>query len=284
MKNIWILFLSLTLFGCRGTEEIEEQQEGKAQLQIVSIGGSITENVVDLGLIENIVGIDITSNYPESVMSKKQLGHSSGITGEGIISTKANLVLAFDGKLNKKILSGLDKAGIKYHLFKEPQSLEESYAFLNELGEVLGKEKEAKELVEKLKGELAKAEPLNKQVVFVYARGAGTLMVSGKNTSISNFIELAGAENAVTEFEDFKPLTPEALANANPDIVLFFDSGLQSLGGIEGLAKIPGLAETNAVKNGHVISMPASFISNFGSRYPEAIKEFRSKVQGLTHE
>ena len=126
MKYTWILFLSLTIFGCRGTEEIEEQQEGTAQLQIVSIGGSITENVVDLGLLNNIVGIDITSNYPESVMSKKQLGHSSGITGEGIISTKANLVLAFDGKLNKKILSGLDKAGIKYHLFKEPQSLEEA--------------------------------------------------------------------------------------------------------------------------------------------------------------
>ena len=33
------------------------------------------------------------------------------------------------------------------------------------------------------------------------------------------------------DFEDYKPLTPEALIKGNPDVILMFNSGIGSLGG-----------------------------------------------------
>jgi ABC-type hemin transport system substrate-binding protein len=56
-------------------------------------------------------------------------------------------------------------------------------------------------------------------------------MVAGKNTPMEKLITLAGGENAINEFDDFKPLTPEAVVKANPDILFLFKSGLWGAGG-----------------------------------------------------
>jgi iron complex transport system substrate-binding protein len=119
----------------------------------------------------------------------------------------------------------------------------------------------------------------DKKVLFIYARGAGTLMVSGTGTPIASMIQLAGAKNAVTDFADFKPLTAEAMVAANPDIILLFDSGLKSIGGIDGLLKVPGIAQTNAGRNRSIVSMDGELLSGFGLRLPQAIRELQEKVK-----
>ena len=48
-------------------------------------------------------------------------------------------------------------------------------------------------------------------------------------------LRLAGAENVVTAFAGFRPLTAEAVAGAAPDVIVIPERGLESLGGIEGL-------------------------------------------------
>src|SRR5690606_32566641 len=91
-----------------------------------------------------------------------------------------------------------------------------------------------------------KKQPFSKTptVLFIYARGTGTMSVAGKGSSIDEIIKLAGAQNAVQEFADFKPYTTEALVSANPDIILMFDFGLSSLGGKEAMLKLPGVRLT----------------------------------------
>src|SRR5690606_10051182 len=79
------------------------------------------------------------------------------------------------------------------------------------------------------------------RVLFIYARGAGTMMVGGKGTQVDKVIELAGAENAAKDFDEYKPLTPEALVAYNPDVLLFFSSGLSSLGEEQGLLQVQGV-------------------------------------------
>jgi len=106
--------------------------------------------------------------------------------------------------------------------------------------------------------------------LFIYARGANMLMVSGTGTPIDAMIHLAGGTNAVTGFADFKPLTPEAVITANPDVILLFDSGAESVSGIEGVLKLPGVSKTNAGKNKKIITMDGGLLTNFGPRTGEA--------------
>ena len=136
-------------------------------------------------------------------------------------------------------------------------------------------------MIKSLKADMAKlpktAAP--KKLLFIYARGTGTLMVSGKNTSLDKMFTLIGHKNAVTDFTDFKPLTSESLLAANPDVLVLFSSGLESVDGIEGLLKVPGVAYTNAGKNKKIVSMDGQYLTGFGPRLGKAAAELAQKVK-----
>lgn len=104
-------------------------------------------------------------------------------------------------------------------------------------------------------------------------------MVAGQKTPLDAVINLAGGVNAAQGFDDFKPLTPEALLEANPDVILMFDSGLQSIGGVEGILKIEGIAQTNAGKNKKVIAMDGQYLSGFSPRLGDAVLELNQKLK-----
>src|SRR5690606_4088682 len=117
------------------------------------------------------------------------------------------------------------------------------------------------------------------KILFIYARGARNLMVSGTATPLPSMIELAGAENAAAALTDCKHLTPEALLTTNPDVILMFEKGLQSIGGIDGLLKIEGISTTNAGKNKKVVTMDGQFLSGFGPRLGDAVVELHNKIK-----
>ncbi len=107
--------------------------------------------------------------------------------------------------------------------------------------------------------------------------GTGNLMVAGKNTSVDKMISLAGGINAFSDFEDYKPLTPEALVAANPDVIVMFESGLKSMGGLDGIMQVQGMAQINAGKNKKVIEMDGQYLAGFGPRVGKAIVELSRK-------
>lgn len=118
-------------------------------------------------------------------------------------------------------------------------------------------------------------------VLFVYARGAGMMMVAGEDTQLEKMIEIAGGKNAVSGFQEFKPLTPEAVIEANPSLVLMFESGAQSISKAGGFQGIPGIKLTNAGKNNQLLEMDGLFLSGFGPRMGKALLELNQKLASL---
>jgi iron complex transport system substrate-binding protein len=104
------------------------------------------------------------------------------------------------------------------------------------------------------------------------------MMVAGKNTQVEKMIELAGGVNAVDDFTEFKPLTAEALVAANPDVILLFDSGLSSLGGVDGLLEVQGIRQTNAGKNKKFVEMEGQFLTGFSQRLGKAVEELAKRI------
>lgn len=244
----------------------------KAQ-KIVSLNGAVTEIVAALGHEKDIVGVDVTSTYPESVKkTAKDLGHvAHGVTVEGIMALQPTLILGTEKDMTPDLQAKLKDSGVKTVIFKQEFTVDGAKKLIAEVAKELG-HKDFKSLQDKIDTDLTAVTKPEKapKVLFIYARGGNMLMVSGTGTPIDAMIQLAGGVNAVTGFADFKPLTPEAVITANPDYILLFDSGAQSVNGTEGVLKLPGVDKSNAGKNKKIITLDGGLLTNFGPRTGQA--------------
>lgn len=246
--------------------------------KIVSLNGAVTEIVAALGHKKEIVGTDVTSTYPESLKATaKDLGHVRSVSIEAIMALQPTVILATDKDMSPELLEKIKKSGVKAEVFTQEFSPEGTKKLIADVAKALN-HADYKALEEKIDTDLKAVKPVANapKVLFIYARGANMMMVSGTGTPVEKAITLAGGKNAVTDFADFKPLTPEALIKGNPDVILLFDSGLGSLGGPQGVLKIPGVDKTNAGKNKKIITMDGALLSGFGPRVGEGVAKLNS--------
>lgn len=273
MKKILIALLPLTLL---------ISTLSSAQQRIVSLNGAISEMLCSLGLEEQIAGVDVTSNYPVSLKKKASVGHNRNISAEGILALRPTLVLGVKDELKPEILEQLRQAKVNIQLLQQDFSPQGTRNLLQQVAKATNTIAKGNQLISNFDKEMAalKIAPNGKKVLFVYARGSGFMTVCGTGQSPDQMIRLAGSSNAMTGFEGFKPLSAEALVAANPDVILLFESGLQSVGGVDGLLQVPGVSNTNAGKNKKIISMDGQFLAGFGLRLPQAIFQLNKKIAG----
>lgn len=280
--NIFIVvFTAGILVGCKNEASKQESDlPAVTSHRIVSLQGALTEIVAGLGYQDQIVGVDVTSTFPETVKNTAQdLGHVRSVTIESILELQPTMILATDRDLNQDLQQKIESSGVPLHIFSQDYSLEGTKSLIQEVAVVLGTThyELLLQTIDQDYSQVVVQEPRPK-VLFIYARGAGTLMVAGNHTPMKSIVELAGGQYAITEFDDFKPLTPESLIASNPDVLLFFDSGLQSLGGVDGVLQIKGVAETNAGKNRKIISLEGGFLSGFGPRVGSAAAQLNERI------
>lgn len=283
IKHIVMLALVLSAaVSCKKDEKTTEDSTIKTDSiapakteKIVSLNGAVTEIVAALGHEKEIVGTDVTSTYPETLKATaKDLGHVRSVSIEAIMALKPTIILATDKDMSPELLEKIKKSGVKAEVFTQEFSPEGTKKLIADVAKALN-HADYKALEEKIDTDLKAVKPIAAapKVLFIYARGANMMMVSGTGTPVEKTIMLAGGKNAVTDFADFKPLTPEALIKGNPDVILLFDSGLGSLGGPQGVLKIPGVDKTNAGKNKKIISMDGALLSGFGPRLGEGVSK-----------
>ncbi len=280
-KLVLMASVILALYSCKKDDSkntpltTEQSSETpKSANKIVSLSGGVTEIISALGHEAEIVGNDVTSTYPASLKAtSKDLGHVRSMTIEPIIALNPSLILASDKDINPDLLAKITASKIKMDLFSQEFTVEGTKKLIQQVATAIGA-KDYQKLNDKIDNDLKQIQPLTKKtkVLFIYARG-NNLMVSGKNTAMASLINLAGGENAINDFEDFKPLTPEAVVKANPDILFLFTSGLQGAGGNDAVLKMPGVAQTIAGKNKKIIAMDGGLVSSFGPRLGEAAVE-----------
>ena len=122
----------------------------------------------------------------------------------------------------------------------------------------------------------------NTRVLFILSQNPSQLMVGGEKTSADAMIAYAGARNANSGLSGFKPLTPEAVIAANPDVIVLTDQGMKAVGGISGVLRFPGVKQTRAGKEQKVVSLEAMYLLGFGPRMPLAVAELNLLLQQAT--
>lgn len=249
-----------------------------AQQRIITAGSAITETVCALGDCDKIVASDKTSLYPESIQSLPSIGYRNGINAEGIISLKPTLVIAEKDYVKDEVLAQLSASGIKLLIIDRKFTIDDTKKFITQIAEALNRHTEGKKLIARIDADLAEAKSMLKKaavspkVLCIYNRGSANVSLAGKET-FGEIIAYIGAQNVFNTVTGYKPLNTEALIAANPDFLITITSGLESIGGIDGFLKVPGVAQTTAGKKRQIISVDSLMLTNFGPRVGQAVKE-----------
>jgi iron complex transport system substrate-binding protein len=284
MKNLVFLF-SAFLVACSGSSEdasIESNGPGEAGTAesevatakaIVTLGGSITETVYALGEGSRIVGVDASSLYPPEATEQDQVGYYRQVSAEGIISLAPDLVIASDAAGPADALEQVKGVGVPVEVVSAEKTLAGAKSRIVAISELLNQEGKGQEIVAQIEARLGEVEAPEKKlkVLFIYARGAGSLNVSGTKTAADEMIQLAGAVNAVQEYEGYKPINSESIVAAAPDVILLTEKGLESMGGPEAVKGLPGVSLTPASENNRILGMDDLLLLGMGPRTGEAV-------------
>jgi iron complex transport system substrate-binding protein len=259
----------------------------------VSVGAAITETLFALGVGDSIVAVDRTSVHPEAATALPKVGLPGQLSVEGIASYEPTLIIA-DGLSThgpagppNPALDQLASLGLRVErLGAEPRTPEDAARRIETIGAIVGKPSEAKALSTTMLGEVNAAKrrlatvTTRPKVLFVYARGHRTLLVSGTDTTAHALLTLAGAHNAVTAYADFKPMSAESVIAAAPDVVVIPERGLASLGGVDGLMALPGLADTPAGKARRFVAIDDLELLSFGPRLGRGLDKLVTALHG----
>jgi iron complex transport system substrate-binding protein len=247
----------------------------------VTLAGNVTETLFALGLGDKVIGVDSSSLFPPAAESLPRVGYFRNLNAEGVLSMAPELVITTDAAGPPETIEQIRSSGIPLVVLDSAQSFDGAVERVLRIGKLLNRSEEAKKIAAAMEEKISSIQRPEKppKVLFIYARGAGTLNVAGSKTSAEAMIDLAGGTNAVTDYEGYKPMSAEAIIAAAPDYILFTSRGLDSVGGVDEVIKLNGLAETPAGKNGKIIALDDLLLLGFGPRTADGAVELSNALQ-----
>ncbi|MFO2465506.1 ABC transporter substrate-binding protein [Pseudomonas sp. 15FMM2] len=247
----------------------------------VSAGGALSEWVVALGGESKLVGVDTTSQHPESLKALSSIGYQRQLSAEGILSLRPEILVGTEEMGPPPVLAQIRKAGVTVELFSAQPDLPTLERNLHHLGRLLGSDEKALVLFSGYQQQLeqqkdwvmhAQATQQEPGVLLVLGHAGGKPLIAGKDTAADWVLQQAGGRNLATH-SGYKPFSVESLAGLNPEVLVFSDRALSGDAAREALFKEnPVLASTPAARQGRVFELdPTLLVGGLGPRLPASL-------------
>jgi iron complex transport system substrate-binding protein len=257
-----------------------------AEQNVLSIGGSVTEIIYALGEGDRLIARDSTSSYPVEAEDLPDVGYMRALSPEGVLAVAPGLIISEDGAGPPETIEVLENANIQFVTVPDAYTREGIVAKVQAVGDALDVEPAADVLANALDEKLREAEELAqeqadnspKRVLFILSTQGGRIMASGQNTAANGIIRMAGAENVITEFEGYKPLSDEAINAAAPDVILMMDRDSDHSAANAELFAMPALLGTPAAETRSVVRMNGLYLLGFGPRTADAILDLNKAL------
>ncbi|WP_229067560.1 hemin ABC transporter substrate-binding protein [Actinoplanes sp. DH11] len=255
----------------------------------VNLYGSLGEIVFSLGLGDRVIGRDTSTTFPSAGKLPLVTPQGHDLSAEAILKLNPTVLIADDSIGPPAVLKQIREAGIPVVIIDDEQTLAAVPEHIRAVAAALGVPEAGEKLVARVRSEIDAARRTAPdggtppRVAFLYVRGtAGVFLIGGKGAGSDSMIEAIGAVDAgsAAGLTKFRPLTSEGLINAAPDVILVMTEGLKSVDGVDGLLKLPGVAQTPAGMNRRIVDMDDGILLNFGARTGKAVEALAKAVHG----
>lgn len=253
--------------------------------RIICVGGALTEIVYALDAHAYLVGVDSTSTFPKDALALPQVGYARSLSAEGILALGPTHVLVTEEAGPASVIRQIASAGVTIEQMDSGYRFEGLVERITRIGKLLNRASTSKMLVQQLKLDWERLhlspsalDAYRPRALFLLAHSANRLLAAGTHTGAHAMIEYAGAINATMNFSGYKPLTPESLIAAQPDVLLLTEHGVRAIGDYSTLLKLPGVSETPAGRHRRFAAMDASLLLGFGPRLPAAVHSLKLQL------
>ncbi|WP_326843295.1 ABC transporter substrate-binding protein [Streptomyces sp. NBC_01558] len=257
--------------------------------RIVPLSGSLSEIVFTLGLGDHVVARDITATFDQA-KKLPVVTRNHDVSAESVLSLRPDLVLAERTTGPDEAMEQIRDAGVPVLVVDPAQSLQDVGPRIRAVADALGVPAAGKRLTQRSEDRIAAvraavpAHADHPRVAFLYLRGSASVyLIGGRGSGATSLLEAAGAVDAGAASglsKDFTAITTEALAQAAPDAILVMSKGLESVGGVDGLVKIPGVAQTPAGMERRIVSVEDGVLLNYGPRTDQVLKSMVRQLYG----
>ncbi|MFB6894187.1 hemin ABC transporter substrate-binding protein [Kitasatospora sp. NPDC056327] len=256
--------------------------------RIIPLNGSLAEIVFSLGLGSRVVARDVSTTF-EQATALPVITQAHDVSAEGVLSLHPTVVLADRSTGPAEAIAQIRAAGVPLLVLDDAKRLEDVGPRIDAVAVALGVPDAGRQLKERTEQRISEARAAlpaaggdHPKVAFLYLRGSASVyLLGGPASGAGSLIEAVGGRDAGTAAGlsgDFTPLTSEALVKAAPDAILVMSKGLDSVGGVDGLLKLPGVAQTPAGLDRRIVSIDDGRLLSYGPRTPQVIREIAEQL------
>lgn len=228
--------------------EIPEKVE-----RVISTVPSNTEIIVDMGLIDVLVGVDTYSEEISEELQGKGILNTDRLNEEKIMELMPDLVITSQHSLSKGAdsLKVFDEVGIPVYVIKNPKILEGVKESIDEIGNLLNQREKSDRLkdnyIKKLGKLVSKEQSKKKRVYFEILNNP--IYTTGDNTFLNDVLENAGGENIFKDGDGWISPTLESIIERNPEYIFVGEDRKES---VEDIKRRVEWQDIDAIKNGNV--------------------------------
>ena len=249
--------------------------------RVVSLANGVAEIMNALNAKSILVGRDISST--EAVLKDIPIvtsGHQ--VISEKVIGLKPDLVIIDASTGPRSAIEQIKSAGIKVIQTPESWTIADIPIKVSAVAAAIGAPAQGDLLNQKIREQSVARKVSGKPTIaFLYLRGTSSIyLIGGPGSGADSLIQAIGAVDVGAQSLEhpFNTLTAESLASLNPDVLIVMTKGLESVGGVDGLLKLPGVAQTTAGKNHAVVDVDDSLLLSFGPRTPSLLNQLAVAV------
>ncbi len=252
-------------------------------MRVVSLTCSNTEIVWALGAAELLVGVDDHSDFPPEVVGRlPRVGPDLSIDVGRVAALRPDLVLAsLTVPGHERVVESLQRAKLPY-VATEPVSVEDVYADVRRVGELLGLAERAAQVIDGMRAAFRpKARGEGRRPVVLVEWWPKPVIVPGAKSWVTDMIAVVGGHNPLAE-EPVKsrPITDDEARAMDPDAVVISWCGVRpEKYHPHVVTRRPAWQGLRAVKAGRVFPISEAFLGRPGPRLVEGLRALERVVQ-----
>ena len=298
MKRIGLFAAALLLTGCATSQVSHTSTISENDVSAISIDATSSFSVARVVVLANGVAEIMNSLNAKALIVGRDLSSSekaledipvvtSGhqVIPEKVIGLKPDLVIIDASTGPKSAIDQIRSAGIRVEQTPESWNLADISLKVQAVANVIGAPQQGELLNQAISSAITNSKLSSKpRIAFLYLRGTSSIyLIGGEGSGADSLISAIGGIDvgAAALPRPFNTLTAESLATLNPDVIIVMTKGLESVGGISGLLKLPGVAQTEAGKKQAVIDVDDSLLLSFGPRTPSLVQVLAERVSAV---